>query len=271
MILNKYPIERRYIRKRQNTRPMIRLDSGEPEFFVAHDTGNPGATADGHFEYFDNLVDRSASAQTFIDDKKILEIIPTGTGNEPAEKAWHVIYNVTTDNKRFGDDANDIAIGVELCWGGKINFKEAYKRYVWYFALLCYKFDKMNPWRAIVGHEHLDPARKTDPSNALNRYGVTYEQFIQDVCDELNEKEYTEEDDEVLKEQVAQLTETVQALTNRVKELEQVNNVTQVPDFAKEANQVIIAAKATSNPNEGSYDFFRIITILHRLGILKKQ
>jgi N-acetylmuramoyl-L-alanine amidase CwlA len=197
---NKYPIERRYIQKRSNTRSGAYLVSGSPQFFVAHDTGNEGATADGHFIYFNGLTDRSASAQTFIDDVKILEIIPTGTGTDRAEKAWHVIYDVTTDNSWFGDDANDVAIGVELCYGvaknGKaINFKEAYARYVWYFAFLCYKFNKGT--EKIIGHEHLDPKRKIDPSHALNKYGVTYAQFIEDVKKELKGEEELELDDKV--------------------------------------------------------------------------
>lgn len=181
---NKYKIERKYIAKRENTRPGTKLVSGTPKFFVAHDTGNPGAGADNHYNYFNTMTDRSASAHTFIDDKKILEIIPTGTGTDAAEKAWHVIYNVTTDNQRFGDDANDIAIGTELCFGGNINFNEAYARFVWYHAFLCHKFGK-DPEKYIVGHEHLDPGRKTDPSNALKRYGKTYDQFIADVKKEL--------------------------------------------------------------------------------------
>ncbi|WP_083705319.1 N-acetylmuramoyl-L-alanine amidase [Paenibacillus sp. FSL H8-0259] len=130
MIKNKYPIERRYINKRSNVRPGTRLVTGTPGFLVAHDTGNPGATEDKHFEYFQTLVNRSASAQVFVDDKRVLEIIPTGTGTDPAEKAWHVLYNVTTDNAKSGDDANDIALGVELCYGGKINTLEAYKRHI---------------------------------------------------------------------------------------------------------------------------------------------
>ena len=182
---NKYPIERRYLPIRNNTRPGIPLSTGDPVFFVAHDTGNAGSTADQNYRYFLNLTGTSASAHTFIDDRTILEIIPTGTGNDRAEKAWHVQYNVPTDNLRFGVDANDAAIGTELCFGGAIDFDEAYARYVWYHALLCRKFNK-NPAQAIVGHEHLDPARRSDPSNALRRYGRTFEQFIRDVEQELN-------------------------------------------------------------------------------------
>ncbi|MEJ8306600.1 peptidoglycan recognition protein family protein [Saccharibacillus sacchari] len=181
----KYPIERRYIAKRSNTRPGLRLTTRAPAFFVAHDTGNPGAGADNHYRYFNALADRSASAHTFIDDKKILEIIPTGTDSDPAEKAWHVLYNVTTDNERFGYDANNAALGVELCYGGGIDFEEAYKRFVWYLAFCCKKWNK-DPRLFIPSHKQLDPARKIDCDNALKSGGRTLKDLIADVTAELN-------------------------------------------------------------------------------------
>ncbi len=170
MDLKKYPIERRYIVKRSNTRPGLRLTTGDPAFFVAHDSGNPGAGADSHFRYFNTLTDRSASAQVFIDDKKILEIIPTGTGDDPAEKAWHVLYNVTTDNERFGYDANDAALGVELCYGGGIDFEQAYKRFVWYLAFCCTKWNK-NPRIFIPSHNSLIQRARLTAITRLNSAG----------------------------------------------------------------------------------------------------
>lgn len=187
MIKNKYSIERRYINKRQNVRPGTRLVSGTPGFLVAHDTGNPGATADNHFNYFQTLINRSASAQVFIDDKKILEIIPTGTGPDPAERAWHVLYNVTTDNKLYGDDANDIALGVELCYGGKINTLDAYKRFVWYLAYCCDMW-KLNPLTHIPSHKQLDPTRKSDVDQALRTIGKTLKDLLYDVVKVMQEE-----------------------------------------------------------------------------------
>ncbi|OWR32688.1 N-acetylmuramoyl-L-alanine amidase [Saccharibacillus sp. O23] len=184
MNLSKYNIERCYIAKRSNTRPGLRLTIGVPAFFVAHDTGNPGADAENHYRYFNTLTGRSASAHTFIDDKQILEIIPTGTGPDPGEKAWHVLYNVTTDNERFGYNANDAAIGVELCYGGGIDFEAAYKRFVWYLAFCCTKWNKA-PRLFIPSHKQLDPARKIDCDNALKIGGRTLKDLIVDVVAEI--------------------------------------------------------------------------------------
>jgi len=180
----KYPIKTNYIPSGTKRRSGIKMVGGKPTFGVLHDTGNPGSTAAGNVNYYINSRNSmSASAHTFIDDKEIIECIPLTTGTP--EKAWHVIYDVTTDNKMFGANSNDRAGGVELCFGGAINFEEAYKRYVWYNAYTAYKFG-FNPTR-FVGHHILDPKRKTDPENALKRYGKTYAQLLKDIVAEYNE------------------------------------------------------------------------------------
>lgn len=172
-----YPIIQDYISK-GNARSGKLLTSGKPKFIVAHDIGNGASRAYQNRTYF-NREQPSASAQTFVDDETILEIIPL------TEKAWHVVYDTPIDNQLFGADANDVAIGVELCWGGSINFKEAYKRYVWYIAYLCRTY-ALDPRTKIVPHSKLDPTRKTDvDKNAFAKNGVTWTQFINDVCDSM--------------------------------------------------------------------------------------
>ncbi len=103
-ISNKYQIEQKYI-SFGNSRSGEKIS--KIRFIVSHETANNNADADDHFNYFNkNAV--SASAHTFIDDKKVLEIIPL------YKKAWYVNYEKVIDNQLFGDDANDAAIGVEL-------------------------------------------------------------------------------------------------------------------------------------------------------------
>lgn len=165
-----YPITYDYIRI-GNSRPGRKLEG--PLFGVAHDTGNPGSTARNNRDYFNNQ-QPSASAHVFIDDQEILVIIPLD------EKAYHVQYGTRLDNLRFGAEANDSAIGVELCFGGSIDFQEAYDRYVWFWGYLCKRYN-WRPQEKIASHKQLDPERRTDPDNALNRYGVSFDQFIRDV------------------------------------------------------------------------------------------
>lgn len=214
MDLNKFGITRDYIQVRSNTRPGVCLTSGTPVFFVAHDIGTGASSARNNRNYFHHQTDRSASAHVFVDDQEIIEIIPTGTSATVAEKAWHVIYNVTTDNERFGGDANDISLGVELCWGGRIDFKAAYARYVWYFAYLCTKFGK-DPRKHIVGHFQLDPSRKTDPMTAFSVNDVTWERFIDDVASQMGDfQEEREEGNDILNITKQQQAMLINALTD---------------------------------------------------------
>jgi|SRR5690625_1698715 len=166
LVKNKYKVERNYI---TNTKARSK-QRNNVKFLVSHETANNNAGADNHFQYFNNITFQ-ASAHTFIDDKKILEIIPLN------EKAWHVQYN--QDKRVLGlGYANDNAIGIELCRPG--NFKQAYDRYVWYHAYLCKKFG-LQPKKHIIQHSKLDPARRSDPESWLNPNGVTWNKFISDV------------------------------------------------------------------------------------------
>lgn len=176
----KYEIVPRYLTGPSQRRPVLALDPCR--FMVAHDTGNPGATAAANVAYYERTRnDMSASAHLFVDDREIIECIPFLTG--AAEKAYHVVYNVTTDNIRYGADANDAAGAVELCYGGRIDLGEAYKRYVWVLAYACYRYG-LNPGTDIAGHYMLDPARRTDPREPLRLLGKTFDDFLQDVADE---------------------------------------------------------------------------------------
>ncbi|MGL4821331.1 MAG: peptidoglycan recognition protein family protein [Bacilli bacterium] len=178
----KYPIEFDYLPRGSKRRSG--LYCAPIRFIVAHDTGNDSSTARGNVNYYKRTADDMyASAHFFVDDKTIIECIPA---LKRPEKAWHVLYDRTEDNKRFGDDANDAAIGVELCYSskGNINNEESYKRYVWLLAYLCHLYN-LQPKKHIVGHEHLDPGRKTDPTNALRVMKRKFNDLIQDV-----QKEY---------------------------------------------------------------------------------
>ncbi len=184
----KYEIIPRYLTGPSQRRPKTAL--ARCRFMVAHDTGNPGSTAAANVSYFENTRNEmSSSAHLFVDDKQIIECIPFLTG--PAEIAYHVVYNVTTDNARYGDDANDAAGAVELCYGGRISLTESYKRYVWVLAYACYRYG-LNPATDIVGHYMLDPARRSDPQEPLRLLGKTFQSFVQDVVNEYRASLVTE-------------------------------------------------------------------------------
>lgn len=153
-------------------------------FQVLHDTGNINSTAYGNVKYYINSANEiSASAHEFVDDKCIVMCVPT---YKDPEKCWHVWYSKEEDNKLFGKDSNDGAIGIELCYfSDKKRTLEAYKRYIWLVAYNAY-YHKINIG-ALAGHFMLDPERRTDPNNALKTIGKTYNDLVNDI-----KKEYYE-------------------------------------------------------------------------------
>jgi N-acetylmuramoyl-L-alanine amidase len=173
-----YPIQQHWLpapSKRRSKQPAHKI-----RFLVAHDTGNPGSTAAGNVKYYENSCQQiSASAHLFVDDKQIIECIPALTAKP--EKAWHVIYNCTEDKRLYQCKANDAAIGVEYCYGGKIDAEQAYLRYVWVLAYACSKFH-LDPAHDIIGHHKLDPARKRDPQSGLSASGRSYDRLLRDVA-----------------------------------------------------------------------------------------
>ena len=148
-------------------------------FVVAHDTGNDGSTARQNVDYYKRTAnDASGSAHIFVDDKEAIMCVPAF---EDTEKAWHVRYDVRTDNEMFGDDANDIAIGVELCYFS--NDKErsllAYKNYVDILVDL-FVFHNLLPIE-LTGHMLLDETRRSDPNNALQYINKDFDDLCCDV------------------------------------------------------------------------------------------
>lgn len=147
------------------------------KFIVCHDTGNDGSTANGNVKYYHDSANKmQSSAHYFVDDKNIICVIPED------EKAWHIHYGSAVDNKIYGDDANDIALGIELCYSTKKLFDsiKAYQNYCALIAHLCIKY-KLNHTTNLISHAKLDPTRRTDPINAFSKIGKTWEQFIIDV------------------------------------------------------------------------------------------
>lgn len=155
------------------------------KFIVAHDTGNDNSTAQNNVDYYiKSANEMSASAHVFVDDKGAIWCVPE------TEKAWHVRYNVPLDNQIFGGDANDYAIGVELCYStrGAFDSRKAYENYCDLIADLCKKYH-LDPHQHIIGHYKLDPTRKTDPINAFSKIGKTWDNFIADVSSRIGGEE----------------------------------------------------------------------------------
>lgn len=168
------------------------------KFIVAHDTGNDKSTALNNVNYYINSANEmEASAHAFVDDTGVIECIPQ------TEKAWHVRKNMPLDNQLFGGDANNIALGIELCYFSNdiARSKKAYENYVAYIKGLCAIY-KIDPTKNIVGHYILDPERRTDPLNAFKYIGKTWVDFIKDLTPvaETPEPEYKQKIRKIISE-----------------------------------------------------------------------
>jgi hypothetical protein len=174
-----YKVEADYAPKGSRRRSGLAMVPGV-QFVVAHDTGNPTATARAHARHYQNDPNpaKVASAHIFVDDVDIIETIPALTGDP--EQALHVRNDRPFDNDLYGFDANRAAIGVELCFGGGIDPDAAYERYVWTIAKICHEHI-LDPTRHVVGHQFLDPARRDDPGSALALSGRSYQQLLRDI------------------------------------------------------------------------------------------
>lgn len=77
----------------------------------------------------------------------------------------------------------------------------------------------------------------------------------------------TRYDEEVIR-MLEQLQAQIAALQTRVSELEDQAALKEVPAWAKAAVDAAVKAGLIDTPNGGSYDFYRLLTVLHRKGIV---
>ncbi|TDL40531.1 N-acetylmuramoyl-L-alanine amidase [Macrococcoides bohemicum] len=157
-----------------------KLDSGEPKFAVFHDTGNKDTSAQANVNYYKNTYNidwnNVASAHIFVDDTECIICIPV------TEKAWHVIYNTTQDNFHYGDDANDIAFGIETSYfSSKTRSLKSLDNACRIMAALCNSWD-INPKTHVPGHQDIQ-SDKQDPGNLLVACG--YKRSEMKVIDDL--------------------------------------------------------------------------------------
>ena len=147
------------------------------KYLVCHDTGGPNATAQNEVDYYTkSAFEMEASAHYFVDDLGAIMCIPEN------ECAWHVRYSAGIAPNVKGSFANDVALGIELCYfpSNIPRSKAAYENYTTLIASLCKRY-VLEPSRDLVGHYKLDPSRRTDPINAFRYIGKTWEQFVLDV------------------------------------------------------------------------------------------
>lgn len=130
-----------YINKNQYTRPGNKLVGVKG--IIIHWTANPGATAEGHKQYFGNGAGgRYASAHIFVDNKEAICIIPLNEVAYAANETGH--SKIAKFNGNYGytnGNANGCTISVEMCVekNGTIS-KTVEEKTVKVVAELCKKY-----------------------------------------------------------------------------------------------------------------------------------
>lgn len=110
----------------------------------------------------------------------------------------------------------------------------------------------------------------TDPNypNALKSLITRWNLTQYDLPKEDEEEMAIKEDFEKLQQTVADLENKNNQLKNKIKEIEDLMSLEQVPTWAKDSVDRAIKNGLLKNPQGGSHDFYRILTVLNRKGLL---
>ena len=115
--------------------------------------------------WFENIRDLRVSAHFLIRrDGTIVQFVPT------VLRAWHAGVSVFEGRER----CNDFSIGIELEGTDTLAYTDAQYAQL---AVLADAIRARHPIRAVRGHEHIAPGRKTDPGMAFD-----WERFEHDTA-----------------------------------------------------------------------------------------
>lgn len=144
----------KFIKPNKYSRPQIKLTAVRK--IVIHWTANFGATANGHYNYFNTLDGRYASAHLFVDKVEALCIIPLN------EVAYHANDGTYKGIQELKPNANLLSVGIEMCVEKDGSFHpDTIKRTIEVAVELC-KMYKLDPMTDIV--RHYDITHKNCPA-----------------------------------------------------------------------------------------------------------
>jgi N-acetylmuramoyl-L-alanine amidase CwlA len=144
----------------------------KPLGLVIHETADDGATDENESKYFHNNK-VNASAHYFVDYNSITQLLLEN------KVAYHAGYI-----------ANHKYLSIELChYNDKNKFIEVWKRGIWLSADICRRYG-WNPLEKVVSHAWVSgtffQTDHTDPLEYFAQYNKTFNDFINDVFDEIN-------------------------------------------------------------------------------------
>ena len=172
------------------------------KYIVVHDTGNPsrGANATAHYNYF-NGVDRSSSADFFVDDTQVLCV-----NDYYKFYTWHCgdgrgKYGITNRN----------SVGIEFCINVDSDRDKTLERTA---QLVRELMQELNiPIERVV--RHYDASRKNCPQSMSGNGWAQWYKFKE----KLKGEDLTMAQYEELKNEISQLTETVKVLATELSNL----------------------------------------------------
>ncbi|WP_338554916.1 N-acetylmuramoyl-L-alanine amidase [Paenibacillus sp. KS-LC4] len=229
-----------------------------PKYVTVHDTANSskGANALSHAKYLKGGAAAAlpVSWHFTVDDTRVVQHLPVN------EHGFHA-----------GDGSgpgNLSSIGIEICENSDGIRSKAEANAAELIAELLRKLGL--PITAVVQHNHW--SGKNCPHTFRSRPGG-WESFLQQIKVLLGNAAEPEPEPEPEKPEGEgePMTEAERqqfaALVKRVTELEAKHSMT-VPAWAKAAVAAAVAAGVIDTPEGGSLDFYRLLTVLHRKGLL---
>ena len=143
----------------------------KPIYIVIHDTGNTGAgaNADAHFSYF-NSGNRNASADFFVDDKKILRV---------NDYNKYYTYHCGDGKGKYGIK-NSNSVGIEICVNKDGDYNAAFKNAVMLTKQLMAELSV--PIERVV--RHFDASRKNCPASMSANSWQLWQKFKSLVLEE---------------------------------------------------------------------------------------
>ena len=232
-----------------------------PKYITIHNTGNPSSTARNERAWLINASNtRQASFHIVVDEREAIECIPLN------EVAWHAGDGGTGPGNRT-------SIGLEFCESGD------YAKTLDNAATLVARLLSERGWGVDRLRRHFDWSGKICPRLMYDDGRWTgWTAFLNMVEYKMRQvQNAVDKRIEELEKQLAALQEENRRLAQRMEALEKLQSMAEIPEWAREAVEAFTKTKAcdcsgplVANPEGGSYDFYRFLTILYRAGIGRK-
>ncbi|MFD2670268.1 N-acetylmuramoyl-L-alanine amidase [Marinicrinis sediminis] len=114
----------------------------------------------------------------------------------------------------------------------------------------------------VIGHDQVNPSGKPYCPGPQFPWERLYAALGQ--VDRVKEEQLMED----IRERMAELEKWHEELSGQVRALERLHALPQVPEWASEAVDAAVKQGLVLNPEQSSYDFYRVLTILHRKGLI---